>query len=118
MDDLVMPALRVALDGLAQRQRVIADNVANIQTPGYTAKNVDFESALQSALDGQPSASTVDLSGVVTESTSTDPARLDGNNVNLDTQTLLGTDTNLRYDLALRAVEGRFTTMRDVLRSS
>lgn len=119
MDDrLVMPALRVALDSLAMRQTVIANNVANINTPGFLATNVDFEAALQSAVDLRPGADASQLSSVATMSTSADPARADGNNVNLDQQTLLGSETNLRFQLALRAVEGRLTAMRDVLRGS
>ena len=115
---LVMPALVVALDGLSRRQAAIANNVANINTPGYLAQNVDFESALASAVDMQPDAGTSQLGGVISTATSAEPAGLDGNNVNLDQQTLLGTETNLRFQMALRAVEGRFTVMRDVLRGS
>ena len=115
-DDLVIPALKVALDGLAQRQRVIATNVANIQTPGYQAQNVDFESALQSAMSLSPNASISDLSSTITQSGTGDPSREDGNNVNLDRETLLGSKTNLQYSLALKAIDGRFQTMRDVVK--
>ena len=50
MNDVTMTALHSALRGLSTRQRVIADNVANIQTPGFRAGRVDFESALGDAL--------------------------------------------------------------------
>ena len=115
-DDLVIPALKIALDGLAQRQRVIATNVANISTPGYQAQSVEFESALQSALSFAPNASVADLQGTISEVGTGDPSRLDGNNVNLDRETLLGSKTNLQYSLALRAIDGRFQTMRDVVK--
>ena len=39
-------ALASALDGLAARQRAIANNIANVNTPGYTAERVSFEDAL------------------------------------------------------------------------
>jgi flagellar basal-body rod protein FlgB len=117
-NNLVIPALRVSLDGLAMRQRVIANNVANIETPGFRATDVDFEAALQAAVDRGVDADATQLSGVVTTSTSAEPAGLNGNNVNLDQQTLLGSETNLRFQLALRAVEGRFNAMRDVLRGA
>jgi flagellar basal-body rod protein FlgB len=115
---LVSPALRVALDGLAARQRVIANNVANIQTPGFTAQDVTFEAAMASALGSDPGASVSDLASTLAVASTTDAAREDGNNVSLERETLLGSETNLRYSLALRAVEGRFTTMRDVLKGS
>ena len=48
--DAVGSALRSALDGLAYRQRVSANNVANVDTPGFTASTVDFEDSLRGAL--------------------------------------------------------------------
>ena len=49
-DSVGFVALNSALDGLALRQRAIADNVANIQTPGYHARRVQFEDALTKAV--------------------------------------------------------------------
>ena len=119
MDDgLVIPAIKVALDGLQQRQRVIANNVANINTPGYQARTVDFENALASAVATDPNASQDTLSSTITSGYTNDPSRQDGNNVSLEKETLAGTETNLRYSLALRAVDGRFASMRDVLRGA
>jgi flagellar basal-body rod protein FlgB len=117
-DRLVVPALKVALDGLAQRQRISADNIANIQTPGFRARAVEFESALADAVAGSPGASVADLSGVVGTTYTTDAAREDGNNVSLEKETLLGTKTNLEYTMALRVVDNRFGSYRDVLRGA
>jgi flagellar basal-body rod protein FlgB len=44
--DATMTTLHAALTGLQQRQRITADNIANIQTPGFLAGRSDFESAL------------------------------------------------------------------------
>jgi flagellar basal-body rod protein FlgB len=118
VDDIVLPALNVALDGLAQRQRVSADNIANIQTPGFRARSVDFENALAAALEGDPSLDAQSLSGVVQDGFTGDPARQDGNNVSLERETLLGQKSNLQYQLLVRAVDNRFGAYRDVLRSS
>jgi flagellar basal-body rod protein FlgB len=117
-DRLVMPALMVALDGLAQRQRVSADNVANLQTPGFRARTVEFEAALAEAVSTSPTASAADLSGAIGSGYTTDPAREDGNNVSLERETLLGTKTNLEFSMALRVVDGRFGVYRDVLRGA
>jgi flagellar basal-body rod protein FlgB len=105
-------ALQSALDGLALRQRSIADNIANVNTPGYTAKRVQFEDALaQSVRQGQ---------GVVPASTSRslEPTRLDGNNVNLDTETLSNVDTVLRYQFATQAMNGELTGVRAAFRTN
>ena len=109
-DSVSYVAMNSALDGLSLRQRVIADNVANIQTPGFRAGRVSFEDALRQAVgegSGAVSAS---------RSRSLDATRLDGNNVNLDTETLSNVDTNLRYQLILRALDGKYSSLRTVIR--
>jgi len=105
-------ALNSALDGLALRQRSIAENVANIQTPGYHAKRVEFEDALAHAVSTGSGAAT----GTVARSL--EPTREDGNNVNLDEETLLNVETNLRYQLATQAVDGTYSTMRAAMRTA
>ena len=50
MSGLIDPTtsiLEQALDGLSSRQAAISSNLANIDTPGYQAQTVDFETALQ-----------------------------------------------------------------------
>jgi flagellar basal-body rod protein FlgB len=112
LEDVTGAALRSALTGLAQRQRVIADNVANIQTPNFLARKVKFEDALSDAVSSG--------SGTVapTTATSLEPTREDGNNVNLDEETLSNIDTNLRYQLMLRAVDSKLAILRDSLRTA
>lgn len=111
-DSVSVTALNSALDGLALRQRVSADNVANLQTPGYQARRVQFEDALASAVSRGEGAVTA------TVAESLEPTRLDGNNVNLDTETLLQIDTNLRYQLATQAIGGTFSSLRTAMRTS
>lgn len=106
LDSVTSAALTSALDGLSQRQRAIADNIANVNTPGYHAQRVAFEAALAASVqagDGRAAATT---------SLSAEPTRLNGNNVNLDTETLSSVDTNLRYQLTLRAVDHDFSVLR------
>ncbi|SFL23175.1 flagellar basal body rod protein FlgB [Geodermatophilus ruber] len=111
--DVTSSALHAALAGLAQRQRVTADNIANIQTPGFLAGRVDFESNLRGALrNGQaPTVST----GTVARSL--EPTNTHGNNVNLDAETVIATETGLRYQLALNALDGKYSVMRTALRT-
>ena len=111
-DSVTFVALNSALDGLALRQRVIANNVANINTPNYLAGRVSFESELASAVRRGTGAATP------TQARSLEPTRLDGNNVNLDAETLLNVDTNLRYQLATQAVDGTFSSLRTAMRTS
>jgi flagellar basal-body rod protein FlgB len=111
-DSVTSLALQSALDGLSARQRVIAENVANINTPGYTAKRVQFERAL--------AASVAQGEGRVafTVERSLEPTQLNGSNVNLDTETLSNIDTVLRYQFASQAVGGEANSLRTAMRTS
>lgn len=111
-DSVTAVALNSALDGLSARQRAIADNVANLQTPGYQAKRVQFEDALRTAVDSGNGAARI------TTSRSLEPTREDGNNVNLDTETISSVDTNLRYQLAAQALNSQFSALRTAMRTA
>ena len=111
-DSVSYVAANSALDGLALRQRVIADNIANINTPGYLAKRVSFEAALADAVQDGSGAATPEVAP------SLEPTRMNGNNVNLDAETLLNIDTNLRYQLATQIVDGKFSSLRVAMRTS
>ncbi|MFK4731506.1 flagellar basal body protein [Agromyces mediolanus] len=105
-------ALASALDGLAERQRAIANNIANVNTPFYTAKRVQFEDALAASIeagDGRVRPTTQN---------SLEPTKLNGNNVNLDTETLSNIDTVLRYQFAAQAANGQFTSLRTAMRTN
>lgn len=111
-DSVSFNAISSALDGLALRQRAIADNIANVNTPDYHAKRVAFEDAL--------SASIADGDGRVGATTqrSLEPTRLNGNNVNLDTETLSNIDTVLRFQFATQAIGGQFSSIRSALKTN
>jgi flagellar basal-body rod protein FlgB len=112
--DVTSSALKAALDGLAQRQRVTADNIANINTPGFLAGRVDFESSLRVALAGGENPASAEA--VVGRSL--EPTNTNGNNVNLDTETVSATETGLRYQLALNALDGKYNSLRTALRTA
>jgi len=111
-DSVTSVALQSALDGLSQRQRAIADNIANVNTPGYRSQRVRFEDAL--------AKSVVDGDGAVEATTarSLEPTNTNGNNVNLDEETLSNVDTVLRYQFATQAINGQFAGVRAAMRTS
>jgi flagellar basal-body rod protein FlgB len=111
MNDSTMDALRVSLRGLASRQRALSDNIANLETPNYLAKRVDFESALNQAInDGTPASANV------SQSRSMDETGLNGNNVNLDDETILSTETALRYQMSVEALNAKYRLLRTAIR--
>ena len=104
--DSVAAALSGALDGLALRQRVAADNIANMDTPSFTAATVDFESSLRAALaDGKVTGAEV----APATGFSTNPAGANGNNVDLATETMTATQSVFQYQLLTRAVGDRYS---------
>jgi flagellar basal-body rod protein FlgB len=109
--DLTVTALTSALNGLAERQRVIADNIANINTPGFLAGTVDFETSLRDAVN---SGTSPDVQAAAGRSQA--PTRQDGNNVNLDEQVLADTDTSLKYNLMVTALNAKFGLLRDAMK--
>jgi flagellar basal-body rod protein FlgB len=112
--DVTTTTLHAALAGLAQRSRVTADNIANVQTPGFLAGRTDFESSLRTELR-QGRAPTVSGGSIAR---SLEPTREDGNNVNLDSETVIATETGLRYQLALNALDGKYGLLRSALRTA
>ena len=114
INDATSTALHAALSGLAQRQRVTADNIANVNTPGFLAGRVDFEAALSGAIRSGESPT---ISGG-TVARSLEPTNTNGNNVNLDTETLSNIDTVLRYQFATQAANGQFASVRTAMRTS
>lgn len=111
-ESVTLSALTSALDGLALRQRTIANNIANVNTPEYQAQRVAFEEALARSVEagnGEARATT---------SRSLEPTKLNGNNVNLDTETLSNIDTVLRYQFASQAAGNSFAAVRSAMRTN
>lgn len=102
--------LSSALDGIAQRQRVIADNIANVDTPGYRATSVDFETSLRAAIaSGEPGA---DLEPALLATDT--PVGANGNNVDLRKETMAAVQSQFQYQIMTRAVSDRFELLKTV----
>ena len=103
----MISVLTAALDGLSLRQRVIADNVANVDTPNFRATSVDFESSLRDAVEhgGQGEV------GATLTPTDT-PVGANGNNVDLRKEMLAATQTQYQYQLMSRAVSDQFQLIK------
>ena len=111
MLDLTMQAIQASLDGLAARQRIIAQNLANSETPGYIAQTVNFEDSLNSAIaNGNPTQAQI------TTASTSDPVNINGNNVVVDKETLSLVDTGLRYQLATESMNNKFRLLHDSMR--
>jgi flagellar basal-body rod protein FlgB len=106
VSDAVSLALHTALNGLSQRQNVIADNIANVDTPGFRATSVEFETSLQEAIDnGSFETARSSASPVVATEVPTDtPVGANGNNVDLRKETIAAMQTQYSYQILGRAM--------------
>jgi len=110
VQDLALGALHSALRGLSARQRVMADNVANVETPEFLASKVDFEASLREAIaSGDPARFET------TSRHSLAPTTPNGNNVSLDDEMIGLIDTELRYQLAAEAMNYKFRLVRTAM---
>ena len=113
VSDAVSRVLGLALDGVTMRQKVTADNISNVDTPGFRATSVDFETSLRQAVDSGDITASSD-GGFTVETTPTDtPVGANGNNVDLRKETLAAVQTQYQYQMLTRAVNDKFTLVRD-----
>ena len=106
--DGIVGILSFAVDGLAQEQQAIAGNLANANTPGYTAQQVDFQTSLEQALQS-PGGGTAQ---VVVSDTS-DPPATDGNNVNTADQLSDAEQASLQYQTMVEMLNAQFALVKD-----
>jgi flagellar basal-body rod protein FlgB len=102
--------LNAALDGIAQRQRVIADNIANVDTPGYRAVSVDFETSLRAAISSGDTSADLRPALLATDT----PVGANGNNVDLRKETMAAVQSQFQYQMMTRATGDRFSLMKTV----
>ncbi len=91
---------------LSVRQRLVASNIANADTPGYKTKDIDFQTDFQSALDAS-SAPVIEVDGLKIKN--------DGNNVNIDRESRMLGETNLRFNIASQFVRNEIKSLRNVI---
>ena len=98
----------------SQRLSLLASNIANASTPGYKARDIDFEAALKEATEqGKSAAKAMDDSmgyRVPLQSS------LDGNTVELSTEQTLFAENAVKYRTTLSVLEGRINTISRALK--
>ena len=115
-----------AADASWTRETVIGNNIANVDTPGYKRQDVAFEDVLKRELKSskydtlQKAVDNVSLNKLEGR-TYTDYAsysyRLDGNNVDIDTENVELASEQLRYQTLTSAVSNEFTRMNTAMQT-
>lgn len=111
-----------AADASWKRNEIINNNIANVDTPGYKRKDVQFESYLMSALMGDNSldkrvaeANLNSLEATVYTDNTNLSYRLDGNNVDIDTENTYLAENQIRYYSLLDSMTQEFSRLKSVL---
>jgi flagellar basal-body rod protein FlgB len=112
--------LRAALSGLAARQRVISNNVANVDTPNFKASVVNFEDVLRDAVAGRAGpqgGSQAALNARVSQALVVDDTegRADGNHVDIDREMVQLAETTLSFGALTQVMAARLAIMRSVI---
>ncbi len=111
-----------AADASWVRNEVISNNIANVNTPGYKRKDVQFESYLMSALRGDNSLDhrvanlrLDSLDATIYTDNASLSYRLDGNNVDIDTESATLAENQTRYYALLDSMTQEFSRIKTVL---
>jgi flagellar basal-body rod protein FlgB len=86
------------MDLTAARHRVIAQNIANVNTPNYRRREFKFDSALQEAMKGGTTSDYQGIMGWVDRPNNT-PIRNNGNNVDIDQEMMMMNENGSQYEI-------------------
>ncbi len=115
MNDVSTPMMNLlekVLDVTSERHKLVVANMANVDTPGYHAKDLDFRSELRrAAASGESEGNFLPVARSV-------PGLLerpDGNNVSLDREGLLLAETQMQFGLGIQLLQHEFHSLMSAI---
>jgi flagellar basal-body rod protein FlgB len=88
----------------SERQQMVTANIANVDTPGYHTHDINFQQAMQEVVsrgtEPHLAQANLELSGL--------PERPDGNNVNIDRESMLLSETQLQHQVGVQLIKEEF----------
>jgi flagellar basal-body rod protein FlgB len=102
----IATSLERYMDLLSARQKLVASNIANADTPGFKAKDIDFEREFRSMIEGG-APQVVEVTGLETKH--------DGNNVSLDREARLLAENALRFNVAASLMRAEIRATRSAI---
>jgi flagellar basal-body rod protein FlgB len=104
--------LERSLDLNAMRQTLVSTNLANVDTPGYHTRDLDFHGELHRAMNGEDTSVTspfvMPVRGLI--------ARPDGNNVSVDRESLLLAEVQLQFKAATAILRAQFAQLQTAIK--
>jgi flagellar basal-body rod protein FlgB len=92
---------------VSARQKIVASNIANADTPGYQTKDIDFRAELENQMSGEETPNVIEVSGLKTKN--------DGNNVDMDREARLLAENALRFSVASSLAHSEISTIRTAI---
>ena len=114
-----------AADASWMRQEAISNNIANVNTPGYKRQDVAFEDSLQEAISNSRYRSTDEKVANLSKAdlrirSYTDSSgfsyRLDGNNVDIDTENAILAKNEIKYNGIIDSINKDFSNLKLVMK--
>jgi flagellar basal-body rod protein FlgB len=113
MDDSLFGIHGMALELRAQRLGVLTSNIANAATPGYKARDIDFNGALTAMTQGAAPAQAI---GAATRYRVPVMPSLDGNTVEMSTEQTAFAENAVQYEATLNMIADRVNTVTRALK--
>jgi flagellar basal-body rod protein FlgB len=116
--DLTMTSLVKSMDGLSMRHKVIANNIANVNTPGFIRSEVSFSDEMKKALsmnDTNSSLRQINDINIESQLDNKSPARSDGNNVSIDKEMTDMSKNTLEYETLTRLLNMKFSLLQTAI---
>jgi flagellar basal-body rod protein FlgB len=120
IDTPLTEALSRFLDVNVARHKLIASNLANIDTPGYRTRDLDFRSELARArFDGEGEGGSLDYASnsPVVRQVHGLLERSDGNNVSVERESLLLAETQMKFSLGVQLLKDQFHQISQAINS-
>lgn len=127
-DKMKIGTLGTALETASVKNKVIAENIANIDTPGYKAQDIEFFDVMNEILDNgkklplartnekhlPPAELDADPSAFVYQQNNPS-VRNDGNDVNIDYEMSQMAENTIRYNMISDMTAGKFTKLKNII---
>lgn len=115
--DLTFKSLDLALGAAGKRQEVLANNLANVNTPGYKRLDVQFDGMLAKAVDAARAgdSSAIDSMRPGVETDAAIAVRADGNSVSVDQEMAYLAENNIRYNALVQLSQKKLETLKYVI---
>ena len=125
--DLALGTQSAALSMRVKRQQLIASNIANADTPGYKAVDIDFRRAMKTAVEQTQAAANAAapaagmhksaFAGIATQFRVPAQAAADANTVDMDVERARFAENAVRYEAALKVLNGQIKTLLSAIQA-